>query len=206
MGVFEGERAMTKDNNLLGKFHLDGIPPAPRGVPQIEVTFDIDANGILNVSAQDKSTGKSNQITITNEKGRLSQAEIDRMVNEAEKYRAEDEANKSKVEAKNGLENYCFTMRNTLQEEKLKDKFEDGDKDKIEAAVKEALDWLDKNQLAEKEEFEAKQKEPEGVVNPIMMKVYQAAGGGEGGMPDMSGGMPGGGGGGGGGPTVEEVD
>jgi len=128
--VFEGERAMTKDNNLLGKFHLDGIPPAPRGVPQIEVTFDIDANGILNVSAQDKSTGKSNQITITNEKGRLSQAEIDRMVQEAEKYRAEDEANKSKIEAKNGLENYCFTMRNTLQEEKLKEKFEGDDKEK----------------------------------------------------------------------------
>merc|ERR1712157_109304 len=140
--VFEGERAMTKDNNLLGKFHLDGIPPAPRGVPQIEVTFDIDANGILNVSAQDKSTGKSNQITITNEKGRLSQAE-------------------TKIEAKNGLENYCFTMRNTLQEEKLQDKFEGDDKDKIEKAVQEALDWLDKNQMAEKDEFEAKQKELE---------------------------------------------
>merc|ERR1711904_300202 len=207
--VFEGERAMTEDNNLLGKFHLDGIPPAPRGVPQIEVTFDIDANGILNVSAQDKSTGKSNQITITNEKGRLSQAEIDRMVQEAEKYRAEDEAQKVKIEAKNGLENYCSTMRNTLQEEKLKDKFEGDDKDKIEKAVQEALDWLDKNQLAEKDEFEAKQKELEGVVNPIMMKVYQAAGGGSGGMPDMSGGMPGGGappGAGGAGPTVEEVD
>merc|ERR1711876_152104 len=177
--VFEGERAMTKDNNLLGKFHLDGIPPAPRGVPQIEVTFDIDANGILNVSAQDKSTGKSNQITITNEKGRLSQAEIDRMVQEAEKFRAEDESNKQKIEAKNGLENYCFTMRNTLNEEKLKEK--------IEKAVQDTLDWLDKNQLAEKDEFEAKQKELEGVVNPIMMKVYQAAGGG-GGMPE--GGMP----------------
>merc|ERR1739848_799549 len=204
--VFEGERAMTKDNNLLGKFHLDGIPPAPRGVPQVEVTFDIDANGTLNVSAQDKSTGKSNQITITNEKGRLSQADIDRMVSEAEKYAAEDEANKKKIEAKNGLENYCFTMRNTLQEEKLQDKFEGDDKDKIEKAVQEALDWLDKNQLAEKDEFEAKQKELEGVVNPIMMKVYQAAGGG--GMPE--GGMPGGdfGGaaGGGAGPTVEEVD
>merc|ERR1719486_627323 len=205
--VFEGERAMTKDNNLLGKFHLDGIPPAPRGVPQIEVTFDIDANGILNVSAQDKSTGKQNQITITNEKGRLSQAEIDRMVQEAEKFRAEDESNRAKIEAKNGLENYCFTMRNTLQEEKLKEKFEDGDKEKIEKAVQEALDWLDKNQLAEKDEFDAKQKELEGVVNPIMMKVYQAAGGG--GMPE--GGMPGGGmggdnAGGGGGPTVEEVD
>jgi L1 cell adhesion molecule like protein len=205
--VFDGERAMTKDNNLLGKFHLDGIPPAPRGVPQVEVTFDIDANGILNVSAQDKSTGKSNQITITNEKGRLSQAEIDRMVQEAEKYRAEDEQMKVKIEAKNGLENYCFTMRNTLREEKLQDKFEAGDKEKIEAAVQEALDWLDKNQMAEKDEFEAKQKELEGVVNPIMMKVYQAAGG----APE--GGMPGGGfggappsGGGAGGPTVEEVD
>merc|ERR1711982_325058 len=196
---------MTKDNNLLGKFHLDGIPPAPRGVPQVEVTFDIDANGILNVSAQDKSTGKSNQITITNEKGRLSQSELDRMVQEAEKYRAEDERQKVKIEAKNGLENYCFTMRNTLEEEKLKEKFEAGDKEKIESAVKDALDWLDKNQLAEKEEFEAKQKEVEGVVNPIMMKVFQAAGGGGGEMP---GGMPGGGmpGGGGGGPTVEEVD
>merc|ERR1712070_953872 len=135
-----------------------------------------------------------------------SQAEIDRMVQEAEKFRAEDEQNKSKIEAKNGLENYCFTMRNTLQEEKLKDKFEGDDKDKIEKAVQETLDWLDKNQLAEKGEVEGKQKELEGVVNPIMMKVYQAAGGGgmpEGGMP--GGGMPGAGAG-AGGPTVEEVD
>merc|ERR1711943_177797 len=128
------------------------------------------------------------------------------MVQEAEKYKAEDDANRSKVEGKNGLENYCFTMRNTLEEEKLKEKFEAGDKEKIEKAVQEALDWLDKNQLAEKEEFEAKQKELEGIVNPIMMKVYQAAGGG--GMPE--GGMPGGGGAppgaGAGGPTVEEVD
>merc|ERR1719235_1138941 len=203
--VFEGERAMTKDNNLLGKFHLDGIPPAPRGVPQIEVTFDIDANGILNVSAQDKSTGKVNQITITNEKGRLSQADIDRMVSEAEKYAAEDEQNKKKIEAKNGLENYCYSMKNTLQEEKLQDKFDAGDKEKIESSVQDCLDWLERNQMAETEEFEAKQKELEGVVNPIMMKVYQSAGGG--GMPDM-GGMGGAppGGGGAGGPTVEEVD
>merc|ERR1712146_250228 len=129
-----------------------------------------------------------NQITITNEKGRLSQSEIDRMVQEAEKFRAEDEQNKQKIEAKNGLENYCFTMRNTLNEEKLKDKFEGDDKDKTEKAVQDTLDWLDKNQLAEKDEFEAKQKELEGVVNPIMMKVYQAAGGGAG-MPE--GGMPG---------------
>ncbi|KAF4697520.1 70-kilodalton heat shock protein [Perkinsus olseni] len=185
--VFEGERAMTKDNNLLGKFHLDGIPPAPRGVPQIEVTFDIDANGILNVSAQDKSTGKSNQITITNEKGRLSQADIDRMVSEAEKYKAEDEANKEKIEAKNGLENYCYTLKNTVQDEKLKDKISDEDKAAIEKA----------------EEFEAKQKEVEGIVNPIMMKVYQAAGGDAGGMPEGSAPPPADGGS---GPTVEEVD
>merc|ERR1712166_849300 len=116
-------------------------------------------------SAQDKSTGKANQITITNEKGRLSQSEIDRMVSEAEQFKAEDEMNKNKIEAKNGLENYCFTMRNTLQEEKLKEKFEGDDKDKIEKAVQETLDWLDKNQLAEKDEFETKQKELEGVVN-----------------------------------------
>merc|ERR1712014_396071 len=127
-------------------------------------------------------------------------AEIDRMVQEAEKFRAEDEQNRSKVEAKNGLENYCFTMRNTLNEEKLKDKFEAGDKEAIEKAVQDALDWLDKNQLAEKDEFEARQKELEGVVNPIMMKVYQAAGGGgmpDGGMPDFGagGGAPGAGGG-----------
>jgi len=206
--VFEGERAMTKDNNLLGKFHLDGIPAAPRGVPQIEVTFDVDANGILNVSAQDKASGKSNQITITNEKGRLSQTDIDRMVNEAEKYKSEDNAHKEKIEAKNGLENYCYQMRQTLEEEKLKEKFDEGDKEKIEEAVKGALGWLDTNQLAEKEEFDAKQKEVEGVANPIMMKVYQAAGGGaggmggEGGMPDF-GGMSGGADA---GPSVEEVD
>merc|ERR1719337_13327 len=128
------------------------------------------------------------------------------MVSEAEKYRAEDEKAKGCIEAKNGLENYCFTMRNTLNEEKLQDKFEEGDKEKIESAVQETIDWLEKNQLAEKDEFEAKQKELEGVVNPIMMKVYQAAGG-SGGMPDM-GGMPGNApsNAGGGGPTVEEVD
>mmetsp|Transcript_24045 Transcript_24045/g.74714 ORF Transcript_24045/g.74714 Transcript_24045/m.74714 type:complete len:647 (-) Transcript_24045:195-2135(-) len=203
--VFEGERAMTKDNNLLGKFHLDGIPPAPRGIPQIEVTFDIDANGILNVSAQDKGTGKASHITITNEKGRLSQNEIDRMVHEAERFRAEDEANRLRIEAKNGLENYCFTMRNTLNDEKLRDKIEEADKERIQKAVADALDWLDRNQLAERDEYEAKQKELETVVNPIMMKVYQAAGdgagvGGPGGVPPPAGGAAGRG------PTVEEVD
>eukprot|EP00929_Paragymnodinium_shiwhaense_P022182 TRINITY_DN1423_c0_g1_i4.p1 TRINITY_DN1423_c0_g1~~TRINITY_DN1423_c0_g1_i4.p1 ORF type:complete len:637 (+),score=189.85 TRINITY_DN1423_c0_g1_i4:46-1956(+) len=193
--VYEGERAMTKDNNLLGKFHLDGIPPAMRGVPQIEVTFDIDANGILNVSAVDKGTGKSNTITITNEKGRLSQPEIDRMVQEAERFRADDDANRSKVEARNGLENYCFTMRNTLQDEKLKEKFSTEDKQKIETAVTEALVWLEKNQYAEKDEFEAKQKEVEAVVNPIMIKVYQSTAGAGGAQQDTTTG-----------PTVQEVD
>lgn len=117
--VFEGERAMTKDNNLLGKFELSGIPPAPRGVPQIEVTFDIDANGILNVSAQDKSTGKQNKITITNDKGRLSKDEIERMVQEAEKYKADDEAQKDRIAAKNALESYAFNMKQTIDDEKV---------------------------------------------------------------------------------------
>lgn len=117
--VFEGERAMTKDNNLLGKFELSGIPPAPRGVPQIEVTFDIDANGILNVSAQDKSTGKQNKITITNDKGRLSKEEIERMVQDAEKYKADDEAQKERIAAKNSLESYAFNMKQTIEDEKV---------------------------------------------------------------------------------------
>ena len=153
--VFEGERAMTKDNNLLGKFHLDGIPPAPRGVPQIEVTYDIDANGNFEMSVPLTSpTGKSNQITITNEKGRLSQSEIDRMVQEAEKVSALRMSRTSRrSRPRTAWRTTAFTMRNTLNEEKLKDKFESGDKEKIESAVQETLDWLDKNQLAEKDEF-----------------------------------------------------
>merc|ERR1719210_1287335 len=126
--VYEGERAMTKDNHLLGKFDLTGIPPAPRGVPQIEVTFDIDANGILNVSAMDKSSGKQNKITITNDKGRLSKEEIERMVNDAETFKAEDEKQKERISAKNNLESYCFNMKSTLDDEKLKDKISDSDK------------------------------------------------------------------------------
>jgi len=198
--IFEGERPMTKDNHQLGKFNLEGIPPAPRGVPQIEVTFDIDANGILNVSAVDKAGGKSNKITITNEKGRLSKEDIERMVNEAEKYKNEDEAVKKKVEAKNHLENYCYQMKNTLNEEKLKEKFTEEDKKTIEEGSKEALQWMESNPNAEADEIEAKQKELEGKFNPIMMKVYQEAGGapGAGGMP---GGFPGGAAPGGGAPT-----
>merc|ERR1712224_952146 len=140
--VFEGERAMTKDNNLLGKFHLDGIPPAPRGVPQIEVTFDIDANGILNVSAQDKATGKQNKVTITNDSGRLSREEIEKMVQDAEKFKAEDEAMKNKVEAKNGFENYLYQMKNTLNDEKLKEAFTDEDKTTIQSTADEGSNGL----------------------------------------------------------------
>jgi len=188
--VFEGERKMTKDNHILGKFNLEGIPPAARGVPQIEVTFDIDANGILNVSAVDKATGKQNKITITNDKGRLSKEEIEKMVSDAEKFKAEDEAMKDKIEAKNGLENYCFQMKNTLNDEKLKEHFTDDDKKVIEETSAEGLQWLEGNQEADAEVLKGKQKELEAKYNPIMMRVYQASGGaGAGGMP---GGMPGG--------------
>jgi L1 cell adhesion molecule like protein len=190
--VFEGERPMTKDNNLLGKFHLDGIPPAPRGVPQIEVTYDVDANGILNVSAVEKATGKSNKITITNEKGRLSKDDIERLVKEAEKFKNEDELVRKRVEAKNGLETYTYSIKNTLKDEKLQDKFEAGEKEKVEKAVDEAVKWIETNPNATTEDFEAKQKELETLFNPIMMKVYQAAGGAPGGPGGMPGGMPGG--------------
>jgi len=205
--VYEGERAMTKDNNLLGKFELTGIPPAPRGVPQIEVTFDIDANGILNVTAADKSTGRENKITITNDKGRLSKEEIERMVNDADKYRDEDEKQRERVSAKNALESYCFNMKQTIEDDKVKDKIPESDRQTVLDKCSEAIKWLDANQLADKEEFEHKLKEIEGVCKPIITKLY-AAGGAPGGMP---GGMPGAAGGapprgGAGGPTIEEVD
>merc|ERR1719228_2132450 len=154
--VYEGERAMTKDNNLLGKFELTGLPPAPRGVPQIEVTFDIDANGILNVSAVDKSTGKENKITITSDKGRLSKDEIERMVNDAEKFKADDEKQKERISAKNGLESYCFNMKSTIEDEKLKDKISDADRNTINTKCEEAIKWLDANQLGEVDEFKDK--------------------------------------------------
>uniref|UniRef100_A0AAQ6AFG3 Heat shock protein 8 n=1 Tax=Amphiprion ocellaris TaxID=80972 RepID=A0AAQ6AFG3_AMPOC len=209
--VYEGERAMTRDNNLLGKFELTGIPPAPRGVPQIEVTFDIDANGIMNVSAVDKSTGKENKITITNDKGRLSKEDIERMVQEAEKYKAEDDVQRDKVSAKNGLESYAFNMKSTVEDEKLAGKISDEDKQKILDKCNEVISWLDKNQTAEKDEYEHQQKELEKVCNPIITKLYQSAGGMPGGMPEgMPGGFAGAGGaapgGGSSGPTIEEVD
>jgi L1 cell adhesion molecule like protein len=213
--VYEGERAMTKDNNLLGKFELTGIPPAPRGVPQIEVTFDIDANGILNVSAVDKSTGKQNKITITNDKGRLSKDEIERMVKEAEEYKQDDEKQRDRIAAKNSLESYAFNMKSTVEDEKLKDKISEADRKTILDKCQDLIKWLDANQLAEKEEYEHKQKEVEAVCTPIITKLYQSAGGAGGmpggmpggaGFPGGAGGPQGGGGGAGSGPTIEEVD
>ncbi|GJP29213.1 hypothetical protein CLOM_g19153 [Closterium sp. NIES-68] len=205
--VYEGERARTKDNNLLGKFELTGIPPAPRGVPQITVTFDIDANGILNVSAEDKTTGQKNKITITNDKGRLSKEEIERMVEEAEKYKDDDEQHKRRVEAKNALENYSYGMRNTVRDDKIGGKLSPADKKAIEKAVDETIDWLEKNQLADVDEFEDKQKELEGMCNPIIAKMYQSGSGpmpGAGGMRDVP--MGGAATSGGAEPKIEEVD
>jgi heat shock protein 1/8 len=199
--VYEGERARTKDNNMLGKFELTGIPPAPRGVPQINVVFDIDANGILNVSAEDKTTGIKNKITITNDKGRLSKDEIERMVQEAEKYKDDDEQLKKKVEAKNSVENYAYNMRNTIREEKVASQLSSSDKEAIEKALNEAIDWIEHNQMAEVEEFEHKLKELEGICNPIITKMYQ---GGAGGAPPPPGSAPSAGGG--SGPKIEEVD
>ncbi|KAL1997149.1 hypothetical protein VTN49DRAFT_8014 [Thermomyces lanuginosus] len=172
--VYEGERARTKDNNLLGKFELTGIPPAPRGVPQIEVTFDMDANGIMNVSAVEKGTGKSNKIVITNDKGRLSKEEIERMVAEAEKFRAEDEAEKARIGAKNGLESYAYSLKNTINEGKLS--ISDSDKEKLKSKIDEVINWLDNNQTASKDEYEEQQKELESVANPIISAAYGAAG------------------------------
>ena len=173
--VYEGERALTKDNNLLGKFELSGIPPAPRGVPQIEVTFEIDANGILNVAAKDKGSGKDKKITIKNDQNRLSKEEIDRMVNEAEKYKNDDDRQRERINSKNALENYVFQMKNTVTEENVKEKLAESDKDAVLKKCEEVLKWLDENQLAEKDEFEHQQKELEHFCRPIMTNLYQNA-------------------------------
>ncbi|KAJ0406563.1 hypothetical protein P43SY_004452 [Pythium insidiosum] len=204
--VFEGERSMTCDNHSLGKFSLDGLPPMPRGVPQVDVTFDVDANGILNVSAVEKSTGKENKITITNDKGRLTQQEIDRMVADAEAYKDQDERNKLRVEAKNALENYAFALRSTVKDEKVASRLPATDKQQLAQAVDDTMAWLDHHQAAEKVEFEAKQKELEQVATPILQRMYSSAdtGGsapftaGEGAAPGDTGGATG--------PKIEEVD
>ena len=163
--IFEGERSLTCDNNLLDKFTLDGIPPMPRGDAGIDVTFDIDANGILSVSAVEKSTGKMKKITVINDKGRLSQADIDRMIAEAEKYKDADEANKVRIEAKNALENYAYKLRNTL---KCNFKIDKHDYKIISDKISETISWVDANQSAATEEYEAKQKVLEGVANRIL--------------------------------------
>ncbi|EGS19927.1 uncharacterized protein CTHT_0044200 [Thermochaetoides thermophila DSM 1495] len=182
--VYEGERSLTKDNNLLGKFELTGIPPAPRGVPQIEVTFELDANGILKVSAVDKGTGKSESITITNDKGRLTQEEIDRMIAEAEKYAEEDKATRERIEARNALENYAFSLKNQVNDEDgLGKKISAEDKETILDAVKEALDWLDENAAtATTEDFEEQKEKLSNVAYPITSKLY--SGGSAGGADD----------------------
>ena len=211
--VYEGERSRTRDNNLLGTFDLTGIPPAPRGVPQIEVTFDVNADGIMNVSAQDKSTGNVKKITIKNEKGRLSQSDIDKMVADAEKFKAQDEEVRKKVEAKNALEGYCFGVRNSLSNEQFANAIQQSDKDTINKEINDTLAWIDAHQDAEVSEFESKQKELESKIMPIMQRAYQSAApggsaGGAGGIdPNMfNQGGAGGSTGGHSGPRVEEVD
>lgn len=176
--IFEGERAMTKDNHLLGNFDLSGIPKAPRGVPQIQVTFDIDENGILNVGAEDTGTGKSESITITNDQGRLSKEEIEQMIADAEKFADEDKIIKEKIDAKNSLDNYLHSMRNTIEDkEKLADKLDDDDKQTIEEALSEHQEWIDSNPDADKEDYEEHLKDLQGVCDPIISKVYQQTGG-----------------------------
>jgi L1 cell adhesion molecule like protein len=182
--VYEGERPLTKDNNLLGKFNLEGIPPAKRGIPQIEVSFDIDTNGIMNVHAVEKSIGKSEKITITNNKGRLTKEEIDKMVKEAERYKSEDDLLKKKIEAKNTLENYAYSVRNSLNDENLKSKFQDNERNKLMQEVDQVTKWLETNPNAETQEYESRQKKLEDMFNPIMTKIYQqGAGGSQPGMP-----------------------
>ena len=194
--VFEGERVMSKDNNFLGKFELTGIPPAPSGVPQIDVTFDIHVNGTLNVSAIHKGTGKECKVTITNDHDRLSAEEIQRMVNEAEKYKDEDDKQREYISAKNSLESYAFNMKSTMEDDKVKDKIDEKEREEVISKCEEVIEWIDKIQMAEKDEYDAQQKDLEKICMPIVTKLYQA-----GGMPE---GMPGGkvvhG------PTIEEVD
>eukprot|EP01033_Poteriospumella_lacustris_P007711 gene7711-5542_t len=177
--VFEGERAMTKDNHQLGKFELTGIPPAPRGVPQIEVTFEIDANGILQVSAADKGTGKAEKITITADKGRLSEEEIERMVREAEEFAEEDKKVQGRINARNGLESYLYNLKNTLDDDEkgIGKNIEAAEKNELVSMIDETLDWLEENPEADAEEYAAKQKEVEQVSNPLIKKAYQKAGG-----------------------------
>jgi len=178
INVFEGERALTKDNHGLGKFDMTGIPPAPKGVPQIEVTFEIDENSIMTVSASDKGTGKKEQITITNDKGRLSKDEIERMIADSEKFADEDKAIKEKIDSRNAFENYIYQMKSSVEDkDKLAEKLSEEDKSTVKDAITDAQDWLNANQDAEKDDFEDKLKELQAVCDPIVAKVYQQQGG-----------------------------
>jgi L1 cell adhesion molecule like protein len=192
----------------LGKFELSGIPPAPRGVPQVEVTFDIDANGILNVSALEKGTGKTSKITITNDKGRLSKEDIERMVSEAEKFKVEDEQEAERVASKNGLEAYAYSLKNTIGEGQFKEKVGEEDYEKLSKEIESVIAWVDNSQAAATDEYKDKQKELEAIANPIVSKFYQAGGAPGAGAGGAPGGFPGGAppSGGDSGPTVEEVD
>jgi len=198
--VYEGERTMTRDNHRLGQFDLTGIPPAPRGTPQVEVTFDVDANGILNVSAVEKGSGKIEKITITNDKGRLSKEDIEKMVNDAEKFKDEDDKQKERISAKNGLESYIFNLKSSLDNEEIKTKLTSEEVSGAQTALDTALKWLDANQLAEKEEFEDKQKELETMSRPLMTKIYGGQGAQSCGQQQQQKSSNGSG------PTIEEVD
>merc|ERR1712115_559758 len=202
--VFEGERAMTRDNHILGKFDLTNLPPAPRGTPQIEVTFDVDSNGILNVSALEKGSGKAEKITITNDKGRLSKEEIEKMVADAEKYKGEDDKQKERIAAKNGLESFIFNLKSSLDNEEIKSKLSTEELSGAQSALDDALKWLDANQLAEKEEFEDKQRELERMSKPIMSKIYGGEAGESCGQQHQRSASNSNNGG--AGPTIEEVD
>jgi heat shock protein 1/8 len=181
--VYEGERGMTKSNRLLGQFELSGIPPAPRGVPQVEVSFDVDANGILSISAYDKGTGKQEVLTITSEKGRLTEEEIARMVKEAEDFAEEDSKEKAKVQARNDLEAYLYNLKNSINDT-LSGKLSDSDQSTLTTAVDDGLVWLEDHPAAEKDEYDSKQKEVEQIANPILKRAYESssssAGGGTG--------------------------
>ena len=172
--IYEGERGFTKDNNMLGNFHLDGIPPAPRGVPQIEVSFDIDANGIMNISAADKSTGKSNKVTITNDKGRLSKDDIEEMVKKAEKFKEEDDKKRENIEKRNSLENFIYNLKNNVKSDPNNENNEQVKEvlDELEPIIEDSITWLEDNQNVSSEEYDAKQKEIEEKTNPLMMKLY----------------------------------
>jgi len=199
--VFEGERSMTKSNRLLGQFELSGIPPAPRGLPQIEVAFDVDANGILSISASDKGTGKIESFTITSEKGRLSDEDIERMVREAEEFAEQDAAEKDKIESRNGLESYLYNLKSSLTDMEVSSE----DSEILTKCVEDALVWLEDNPAAEKVDYDSKQKEVEDVANPIIKRAYESKTHSQGSAPDndddfMGDDVDGAG------PSVEEVD